>query len=230
MWLMGHAPRATKDPSLRQSFDQVFGLKMLYGSLMECPQELGCFELRKETPYLMELRVDADNWPGPRAPLASRNFPTTRRILRRKIDLKAPMDDVNAWFLASGVELGPLVPASLQEEVKRTLWTYRDLGAGSVADIPPTDLYTHKPRMKPGVEAWNRSPCRRWTEAQVYWLGRLVGEGIASHLYEYTASANGSLSNWAAEPVLVAKDLEDPWAEPRLTFNYSHVDEEMPGT
>lgn len=48
-------------------------------------------------------------------------------------------------------------------------------------------------------------------------------------MYEYTTWANGELSDWRAEPVLVVKDPKDVWAEQRLTFSYSHVHEDMPG-
>lgn len=171
----------------------------------------------------------ADNWNGPRIGSAAlAPFPTERRVWRREIDSETPVSEVNAWIEESGVVLGPLVPDRMQEDVRRVLYTYRDLHAESIADIPPTDLYTHRPRLKDDVVPWNKSLRRRWNEPQKYWLDRLIREGIESGMYEYTMAANGEFSDWSAEPVLVEKDPENPWAEQRLTFNYKHMHENVP--
>jgi hypothetical protein len=61
-------------------------------------------------------------------------------------------------------------------------------------------------------------------------MNKLVSEGLQAGMYEYTVAANGCLSDWSAEPVMVVKDETDPWAEQRLTINYSHVTETLPGT
>ena len=177
------------------------------------------------------VRVSAGNWPGPMSEgQMAFPFPTERRIWRRQIDWEIPLSDVKAWFEVTGIRLGPLVPEGLREEIMRTFFAYRDLNAVALSDIPPTDLYLHQPRLKDGLRPWNRSPRRRWTDPERYWLNKLVGEGIETGMYEYTMSANHGLSDWSAEPVLVVKDLSDLWAERRLTFNYSYVGEDIPGT
>lgn len=52
-------------------------------------------------------------------------------------------------------------------------------------------------------------------------------------MYEPCITANGELSDWAAQPVLVNKDRDaaepNPWAKPRLTFNYRNVKEDVSG-
>lgn len=71
---------------------------------------------------------------------------------------------------------------------------------------------------------------QRWSEPQKYWLNRLTMKEIESGMYESTMASNGHTSDWRAEPVLVPKYGSVPWAKKRLTFNYSHVDVEIPGT
>lgn len=116
----------------------------------------------------------------------------------------------------------------------RTFYTYRILGASSILDLPPTDLFQHRVRLKPNTPPWNKSKRKHWSVPQKYWLDKLVQEGIDAGMYEPCITANGELSDWAAQPVLVDKDRDaaepDPWAEPRLTFNYRNVEEDVPGT
>lgn len=49
-------------------------------------------------------------------------------------------------------------------------------------------------------------------------------------MYEFTAIANSTLSEWVAKPVLVVKnDIDlDLQAKPRLTVNYSYVIKDLP--
>jgi hypothetical protein len=49
-------------------------------------------------------------------------------------------------------------------------------------------------------------------------------------MYERTTTANGHLSDWSAEPMIVVKPGEPEDGEMRVTFNYSHVHEDMPGS
>lgn len=58
------------------------------------------------------------------------------------------------------------------------------------------------------------------------WLTRLTRECLDVGMYELTSMANGTLSTWATEPVPVRRDL----TKQRSTANYSHVEEELPGT
>ncbi|PHH85636.1 hypothetical protein CDD83_146 [Cordyceps sp. RAO-2017] len=153
-----------------------------------------------------------------------------RRVWRRELDYTTPVRQVQEWFNASGITLGPLVTDDLKEEIMRTFFSYRDLNGATLHDIPPTDLFVHKPRLQEGVKPWNKSPRRRWNEPQRYWLNKLTQDCIDAGMYEYTSVANGSLSAWSAEPVLVPKDENDPWAEQRLTVNYRNVKEDLPGT
>jgi hypothetical protein len=49
-------------------------------------------------------------------------------------------------------------------------------------------------------------------------------------MYERTTAANSALSDWNAEAVVVPKPGEPEGGEMRITFNYSNVHEDMPGS
>lgn len=49
-------------------------------------------------------------------------------------------------------------------------------------------------------------------------------------MYEKTVAANGKLSDWNAQAAIVDKtDNPSPRDEPRITFNYQNVKENIPG-
>lgn len=236
MWCTGHAPRVTAPSRVYDDFRTATNQLSICAHWSEAvvsPSEEARVvdETRSSGGMPGVVPLTKDNWPGPIAETPSSfPFPTARRVYRREADWSIPLSDVTSWFGSCGVILGPLVFSSMVEEITRTFHAHRDLNASSVADIPATDLYVHVPRLKDGVKPWARSPRKRWSEPQKYWLNRLVQEGIKSGMYESTIACNGQMSDWCAEPVLVPKDESNLWAEQRLTFNYSHVDEEMPGT
>lgn len=59
----------------------------------------------------------------------------------------------------------------------------------------------------------------------------MVQEGIDPEIFESIMAANGCLSQSYAEPKLVPKsDTATEWDEPRLTINYSRIEEDLPGT
>ncbi|KAI0995489.1 hypothetical protein K3495_g12690, partial [Podosphaera aphanis] len=158
-------------------------------------------------------------------------FPTDRRPERRAIE-EVDEETLEAWFASTGASLGKGIPNTLARiRVLKLLYTYRDLNATELEHIEPTDLFQHKVRLKAGVEPWRRSHQRRWPVGQEYWLQKTVREGLECGMYERTVLANGELSSWNAQPVLVPKDKTntDPWAEMRVTFNYRNIEEDLPG-
>lgn len=57
-----------------------------------------------------------------------------------------------------------------------------------------------------------------------------MNDGIQGGIYEHTITANGRLSAWNAQAVLVDKvPNPKPTDEPRLTFAYHQVHEDLPG-
>jgi hypothetical protein len=70
---------------------------------------------------------------------------------------------------------------------------------------------------------------RRWPPGKERWFYKIVEDGLACGMFERTITANGKLSDWNAQAVLVDKTddagLDD---EPRITFNYRNVIEDIP--
>ncbi|KHJ34877.1 hypothetical protein EV44_g3997 [Erysiphe necator] len=142
-------------------------------------------------------------------------FPTNRRPHVRQME-EVDAETVENWFLSTGATLGLGIPdITSRESVLKFLYIYRDLNATELKHIEPTDLYEHKVRLKEGVEPWKRSHQRRWPVGQEYWLQKTVREGLRCGMYERIVIANGELSSWNVQPVLVPKDKTDPdpWAE-----------------
>jgi hypothetical protein len=106
---------------------------------------------------------------------------------------------------------------------------YRHLNNNDLSNLPFTDLITHKVRLKPNTRPYNKRHQKRWSPVKEAWLRKLILQNIEGGIYESTVSANGELSNWNAQAVLVNKVKNpDPNNEPRLTFNYRNVHKDMP--
>lgn len=62
-------------------------------------------------------------------------------------------------------------------------------------------------------------------------MRKLVQDGLLGGVYELTEPANGRLLQWNARAVMVDKsENPKPSDEPRMTFDYSRVCEDLPGT
>lgn len=129
-----------------------------------------------------------------------------------------------------GVHLGPLIPNN-EERVKvlQLLYQYRHLNSVDLSDLPPTDLIMHRVKLAPGIKPYSVSQ-RRWPQHLEWWLRKLVQDGIRGGVYERTDLVDGRLSPWNARAVMVDKvENPKPTDEPRMTFDYSKVVEELPG-
>jgi hypothetical protein len=98
--------------------------------------------------------------PMPGAAHTPREFPTDRRPVKRQLS-GVPQALINEWFAKSGVRLGPLTPDQ-RDKVTRLLYTYQDLNSVDLEDLPATDLYVHRVRLKPGTPPFSRPKQRRW--------------------------------------------------------------------
>ena len=162
-------------------------------------------------------------------------FPVARRPERLSpadiADVPSPAS-LEEWAADVKLTLGDLIPTPGDRiRVLSLLWRYRHLNATTLEEIPATDLIVHRARLKPGTRPWSIPKQRRWAPHLEWWLRKLVQQGLDSGIYERTQAANGELSAWNAMAVLVDK-VENPGPddEPRLTFDYSHVHEDMPGS
>lgn len=157
-------------------------------------------------------------------------FPLRRPMVRELSD--ADWSEIEDWYQGNAVTTGPLLPEELRERYKRVLYTWRDLDAQHLSDIPATDLYTHRVRLKEGTVPYSSKRRIRRTPQQDYWLEKTITEGRLHGMFESTVMANGELSDWNADAVVVEKPGADKTVEMpemRITFNYSNVTEEIPG-
>lgn len=157
-----------------------------------------------------------------------RKFPTDRHPQQREINLKdMPSDEtLKAWAEAEKIHIGILVP-SAEEKIKvlQLLWTWRDLGATDLKDIKATDLFQHRVRLKEGTKPYSTKQ-KKFANDKEWWFWKIVLDGIDAGIYERTVTANGRISEWNVAPVIVPKPEQ---IEPRLTFNYHYVWEDIPG-
>lgn len=167
-------------------------------------------------------------------------FPTKRRIERRPIDMNScpPEEELETWASEKGVRLGPMVPEGPSRyKVLCGFWTWRDLDATSMGEIPETDLIRHRVHVTEGCIPYASKWNRRLSAYKKQWFAKYIEEGMKSGMYE-RAPVEEALSRWSAPPVLVTKDpskripvWEEEFAEGpelRLTFNYHHVKEDLP--
>jgi hypothetical protein len=111
------------------------------------------------------------------------------------------------------------------------LYHYRHLDGIDLTDLPLTDLITHRVTLKPGTKPANNSKQRRWPAHTEWWMRKIVTDGIKGGVYELVEPANGWLSPWNARAVIVDKvENPTPQDEPRVTFDYFRVHEELPGS
>ncbi|POS86506.1 hypothetical protein EPUL_002037, partial [Erysiphe pulchra] len=151
-----------------------------------------------------------------------------RRPLKRTIS-NAPQSQINSWFLKLQIKLGPL-KQDQHDKITRLLYTYQDLNSTELAELPPKDLYIHRVRLKDGIKPWNKTKQRRWPPGKEFWLRRIIIDCLKCGTYERTMEANGKLSDWNTQANLVGKsDSPGEWDEPRLTFSYQNVVEDIPG-
>lgn len=95
----------------------------------------------------------------------SRSFPTSRRIVRREIvpDSCPSTEELEKWVKSRGVQIGPALPddPSWRRKVLCGLWTWRDLDAQELRDVPETDLIRHRVKVREGVVPYASRTNRR---------------------------------------------------------------------
>ncbi|PPJ53210.1 hypothetical protein CBER1_11916 [Cercospora berteroae] len=149
-----------------------------------------------------------------------------RPVERLPTDTTQDYDTLKRWIDDKGITLGDRIPESQRLEVMRVLWTYRELGSAGQGTLgPPTDLIQHRMRIKDGTPIY-KARNRMMARDKEWWYRKFATEGLENGMFERSITANGRLSQWGADPVLVRKPGK---TEPRLTFNYHYVWEEPPG-
>ncbi|POS81830.1 hypothetical protein EPUL_006096, partial [Erysiphe pulchra] len=133
------------------------------------------------------------------------SFPTLRRPVFRPLSSESKKV-IETWFNTCLATIGDICSdENSRFQVKRLLYTYRDLDAGTDVNLPATDLYVHKIHLKPGTKPWNMQKQKRWPKDQEWWLNKIVTESWKNGMHEPTVTANGELSEWNAQARLVPK-------------------------
>lgn len=117
--------------------------------------------------------------------------------------------------------IGPGAGAKETEKVKRLLYTYREINASSLGEVPCTELWIHGARVPRDAIPTADNSVRRYTPEIRNWLNHTVHQGLEIGLFERIVLANnGHLSSWNSHPHLVEKSTESKAArgEYRVTF------------
>ena len=132
-----------------------------------------------------------------------------------------------------------MVTSEWLEKFKRLYFTYKDLG--EVSDyIAPTNLFQYRVRLRPGTKPW-KAPKQRLNPYQKYFFDKYIKESLANSMLERIIQITGQLSDWYANPKIVPKGEDknpkvvlpiNPETIPphRVTLDYGHLEEVMPGT
>ncbi|KAI0991136.1 hypothetical protein K3495_g17051, partial [Podosphaera aphanis] len=157
-------------------------------------------------------------------------FPTLRRPVIRSLS-NENRKVVEDWFLQCGAKLGPMCPSEEDKfQVARLFYTYKDLNATELSEMPATDLYIHKITLKKDTVPYSAKRQKRWPRDKEWWLNKMVQDGLDCGMYEPTTARGDRLSPWNAAAKLVPRGDDDKWGdEPRITFNYHNVHEDLPG-
>ena len=167
--------------------------------------------------------------------LTSNSIPPyiTRAIIRKPVeDSGLTESELEKWAISVSLTLGDKIPTREDRfKVLQLVYQYRHLNGTGLIDLPPTDLITHRVTLVPGTKPHAVRFQKRWPPQKEWWLRKLIQDGLEGGIYERTETANGRPSEWNAQAVLVDKvENPGPHDEPRITFNFSKVNEQMPGT
>ena len=180
------------------------------------------------------LKPSTDIPHEPRKAYEAREPFPSRRPERPVPKCQPPDEELEAWVQQLGLELvlGPLIPTPKDRlMVIQLLYQYRHLNGEDFTRLPCTDLITHRVTITPGTKPFSARFQKRWPQHTEWWMRKLVQDGLLGGVYELTEPANGRLSQWNARAVMVDKsENPKPTDEPRMTFDYSRVCEDLPGT
>ncbi len=163
-------------------------------------------------------------------PVSKPPFPS-RRIYRPSINSSISDIVLETWRESVGLSLGPMIPTEEhRRKVLLLLFHYRHLNGKDLTDLPCTDLIVHRVQLKEGTKPAASITRKRYPNYQEWWLRKIIGDGIEGGIYELTERANGRLSPWNANPVIVDKvPNPTPEDEPRVTLDFSRCLEVLPG-
>ena len=96
-------------------------------------------------------------------------FPTKRRPTSYRRPMISSVSGIPAWFAASRIELGPGLTQVQRQEAERLLYTWKDLFANKVKDMPVTDLLVHRIPVYEGAQP-SRAKDKLYTKEERDWM------------------------------------------------------------
>ena len=197
---------------------------------------VAAMQVKKGSSMKLSLRLNQASLGVVNSMALQASFPVQRRPVRRVLSVNSDDFPSHAelleWAAELKIQLGTLIPTKADElRVLQLLYSYRHLNGTNLDSLPATDLIVHRARLTPGTKPSSEGAQFRLAPHKEWWLRKLVQDGMSGGIYERTQHANGRLSAWNARPVIVDKEENPkPTDEPRITFDYSKVKEDMPGS
>lgn len=126
-------------------------------------------------------------------------FPTERRPVRRDIDWKTPMLEVDKWLKESGIVIGEMAETEDQKEVAaRILWTWRNVFATDITEIRRTDLVEHHIPLVPNARPYQAKQ-HLYTPEERRWFDENIPKLLESNIICFCDSP------WSAKSKFVRK-------------------------
>ncbi|RKF56990.1 hypothetical protein OnM2_077082 [Erysiphe neolycopersici] len=63
-----------------------------------------------------------------------------------------------------------------RDKLTRLLYSYKDLNSTDLENLPYTDLYVHRVRLKEGTKPFSRPKQRRWPPGKEFWMKRIISD------------------------------------------------------
>ena len=98
-----------------------------------------------------------------------REYPTMRRPTSYRRAIMSSASGIPTWFAASKIELGEQLTVEQKEEAACLLYTWKDLFADQIRDMPVTDLLVHRIPVYQGAQP-RRAKDRLYTKEERDWL------------------------------------------------------------
>jgi len=102
-------------------------------------------------------------------------YPTERRPADYRRALISSASGIPTWFKDSGVKLGGQLTAPQKEEAEKLLFTWKDLFASNIEEMPVTDLVVHRIPVYPGMQP-RRTKDRIYTREETNWMVKKIPE------------------------------------------------------
>ncbi|RPA90798.1 DNA/RNA polymerase [Choiromyces venosus 120613-1] len=119
----------------------------------------------------------------------SEGYPTERRPFhsRHDRDEKTDLRVVEEWYQQAGIKVGSTIIGETLDSIKRLLYTWWDLFASDIEEMPTTDLVYHYIHTWPGSVPV-RAREKLYTTEEVKWMETKILAMLKAGIIEYAVS------------------------------------------